>query len=95
VLFYFLGRIIQGWAKRLFVAIEVKSFLSVDDVKEHQERLEKFKILFPRYQTAKLIGAVIPDNIARYAYQQGLFVLGQKGDNMEILNDQAFKPKIY
>ena len=81
------------------VAIEVKSFLSVDDVKAHRERLEKFKILFPRYSDAKLLGAVagavIHDEVAKYAYRQGFFILGQKGENMEILNDDAFKPKIY
>ncbi len=81
------------------IAVEVKSFLSNDDVREHQARLEKFKILFPRYKTAKLMGAVagavIPEDVARYAYRQGFFVLGQKGENMEILNDQGFKPKIY
>ena len=81
------------------VAIEVKSFLSVDDVKEHRERLEKFKILFPRYSDSKLLGAVagavIHEDVAKYAYRQGFFVLGQKGENMEILNDDEFKPKIY
>ncbi len=81
------------------VAIEVKSFLSVDDVKEHRERLEKFKILFPRYSDTKLLGAiagaVIHEDVAKYAYRQGFFVLGQKGENMEILNDKEFKPKIY
>jgi hypothetical protein len=81
------------------VAIEVKSFLSVDDVKEHRERLEKFKILFPRYGDAKLMGAVagavIHEDVAKYAYRQGFFILGQKGENMEILNDKEFKPKLY
>ena len=81
------------------VAIEVKSFLSVDDVKAHRERLEKFKILFPRYSDAKLLGAVagavVYEDVAKYAYRQGFFILGQKGENMEILNDETFKPKIY
>jgi len=81
------------------IAVEVKSLLSVDDVKEHQERLKKFKILFPRYATARLMGAVaggvISEDVAKYAYRQGFFVLGQKGENMEILNDESFEPKIY
>ncbi len=81
------------------VAVEVKSLLSVDDVRDHLARLEKFKVLFPRYADAQLMGAVagavIYDDVSKYAYRQGLFVLGQKGHNMEILNDSAFKPKIY
>ncbi len=81
------------------VAVEVKSLLSVDDVRDHLARLEKFKALFPRYADVQLMGAVasavIYDDVSKYAYRQGLFVLGQKGHNMEILNDSAFKPKIY
>jgi len=81
------------------VAVEVKSFLSIDDINEHRERLEKFKILFPRYIDSILYGAVagavIPDDVARYAYKQGFFVIGQKGENMEILNNSQFKPKVY
>lgn len=81
------------------VAVEVKSFLSIDDVNEHRERLEKFKQLFPRYADATLYGAVagavISDDVAKYAYRQGFFVIGQQGKNMEILNDSQFKPKIY
>lgn len=81
------------------VAVEVKSFLSIDDINEHRERLEKFKILFPRYIDSILYGAVagavIPDDVARYAYKQGFFVIGQKGENMEILNNSRFKPRVY
>jgi hypothetical protein len=81
------------------IAVEVKSLLEVDDVREHQERLQKFKILFPRYATAKVMGAVaggiVTEEVAKYAYRQGFFVLGQKGENMEILNDDSFEPKIY
>ena len=35
---------------------------------------------------------VIPENVGRYAYKKGLFVLCQKGDSMVILNDDKFKP---
>jgi len=81
------------------VAVEVKSFLSIDDINEHRERLEKFKMLFPRYINSILYGAVagavIPDDVARYAYKQGFFVIGQKGENMEILNNSQFKPRVY
>ncbi len=79
------------------VLIEVKSTLSVDDVKEHIERLEKFKYFFTEYKDRKIMGAVagiiIDEGADKYAYRNGLFVIGQTGDNVQILNDNKFKPK--
>jgi hypothetical protein len=53
----------------------------------------------PRYQNLKALGAVagmvVPDDIALYAYRQGLFVLAQSGDNVIILNDPQFQPKAW
>ncbi len=79
------------------VLIEVKSKLTQADVDEHLERLGKFKRLMPRYQDVRAMGAVaamvVPEDIARYAYRQGLFVLAPSGDSMVILNDQGFEPR--
>ena len=77
------------------ILVEVKSALSVDDVNEHLQRLVGFKTVFPRYADARVMGAVaamvIPDNVASYAYHQGLFVLGQRGETMQILNAAQFQ----
>ena len=76
------------------IAIEVKSKLSDDDVKEHIARLSEFKKLLPRYENLNIMGAVagmvVPENVARFAYRQGLFVIGQSGDNLVILNDDKW-----
>jgi hypothetical protein len=81
------------------VLIEVKSKLSQTDIDEHLERLAKFKRLMPRYQDVSALGAVaamvIPTDVARYAYRQGLFVIAQSGDHLVILNDPAFVPKAW
>ena len=81
------------------VLIEVKSKLSQTDVDDHLERLAKFKRLMPRYQGTIALGAVaamvIPPDVARYAYRQGLFVMAQSGDHLVILNDPAFSPKAW
>lgn len=81
------------------VLIEVKSTLGVDDVNEHLERMAKFARLFPEYHDLKAIGAVagiiIPKNVARYAYQQGFFIIAQSGETVTLLNDQKFKPKVW
>jgi hypothetical protein len=79
------------------ILVEVKSKLSQADVDEHLQRLSKFKRLMPRYGDVRAMGAVaamvVPDEVARYAYRQGLFVLAQSGDSMVILNDAQFQPQ--
>ena len=81
------------------VLIEVKSKLNTTDVDEHLERLGKFKQFMPRYQEVKALGAVaamvVPEDVAMSAYRQGLFVLAQSGENIIILNDLQFQPKIW
>jgi hypothetical protein len=76
--------------------IEVKSKLSIDDVNEHIERMEKFKLLFPEYADKKAFGAVagmvIADNVAKYAYKKGFFVIAQRGESVIFLNDENFQP---
>ena len=81
------------------ILVEVKSKLSQTDVDEHLERLGKFKQLMPRYRDVNALGAVagmvVPDDIAIYAYRRGLYVLAQSGENVVILNDDKFKPRVW
>ncbi len=79
------------------VAIECKSHCSVDDVDEHLDRLSRFKDCFPQYAGFHLHGAVaamvMPDDVARFAYRKGLYVLVQSGDMIIIRNDDKFRPR--
>ena len=81
------------------VLVEVKSKLAQADVDEHLERLAKFKRMLPRYADVRALGAVaamvVPPEVARYAYRQGLFVLAQTGDSVAILNDDRFQPRAW
>jgi hypothetical protein len=81
------------------IAIECKSNVSIDDVNEHLQRLEKLKRLLPTYTDKKVMGAIsgmiLPENVARYAYKKGLFVMGQSGEYLIIRNDTKFNPKIW
>jgi hypothetical protein len=81
------------------VAIECKSSLSIDDVNEHLERMDKLKRVLPAHATKQVMGAVtgmiIPDNVAQYAYKKGLFVIGQTGEQLVVRNDLKFKAKIW
>jgi len=81
------------------VAVEVKSTLSIDDVNEHLARLDKIRQVKPKLfnlSGATIYGAVagmiIEQDADRYAYKKGLFVLRQKGNIVEIVNDDKFKP---
>ena len=81
------------------ILIEVKSKLTQKDVDEHIERLGKFKEFMPRFADVKALGAVggmvVPKEVARYAYLKGFFVLAQSGENIVILNDDKFKPRVW
>ncbi|WP_341328161.1 DUF3782 domain-containing protein [Methylotuvimicrobium sp. KM2] len=80
------------------IAMECKSQMSIDDVNEHLNRLEKLKRLLPKYRDVELMGAVaamvMPNDVARYAYRKGLYVLAQSGDTVLIRNNGKFSPKI-
>jgi len=81
------------------LAVEVKSSLSVEDVKKFLVDLDKFRDFFPEYAQMQIYGAVagigIESEAYRYAYRQGLFVLAQKGDSVAILNDAEFMPRAW
>jgi len=81
------------------LVVEVKSSLSVDDVKELIKNLTEFRQFFPEYNHKQLYGAVagieIEEGADKYAYRQGLFVLAQRGENVAILNDPEFQPKTW
>ncbi|PKM35419.1 MAG: DUF3782 domain-containing protein [Gammaproteobacteria bacterium HGW-Gammaproteobacteria-10] len=81
------------------IAVECKSQLTIDDVDEHLNRLEKLKRLLPKYRDVELMGAVaamvMPNDVARYAYRKGLYVLAQSGNTVLIRNDGKFSPKIW
>ncbi len=81
------------------LAVEVKSTLGVDDIKEFIQDLIEFKQFFPEYNQKQLYGAVagieIEENADKYAYKQGLFVLVQAGETIKILNGDNFQPKVW
>jgi hypothetical protein len=81
------------------VAVEVKSRLTVDAVDEHLRRMEKFRRLFPRYRDLRVLAAVaamvIDGEAASYAEEQGLFVIGQAGDDAVLLNSAGFDPRAW
>ena len=71
------------------MAVEVKTELSADDVKEHMERLGAIrKIMDDRMDGRKLVGAVaggmLNENVLKYAQSQGLYVIVISGETAAI-----------
>ncbi|MBF0624979.1 MAG: DUF3782 domain-containing protein [Magnetococcales bacterium] len=81
------------------VAVEVKSNLKSEDVERHVERLGAFKEFYPEYAHKRLMGAVagivVEQGVADYAMKRGLFVIVQSGNNVHLINEPAFVPRIW
>ena len=76
------------------VVVEVKYKLTRDYVNDfYHKTLKNFVFLFPGYSNYKLYGAVASlsdhDNARELAKEYGLFVLGQAGDDIEVINDEV------
>ncbi len=75
------------------VVVETKTTLTVEDVNEHLERMQKIQELPPRDFNLKgktILGAVagisIKADADKYAQKKGLYVLTQKGNLLDMLN---------
>jgi hypothetical protein len=81
------------------VAVECKSKLTQEHVDEHLKRMEKLKRLLPAYGNHRALGAVaamvMSESVKNYALSQGLYVLYQNGENVEVSNPAGFMPKVW
>jgi len=90
---------VLGFGPEAVVAIETKSRLRTEYVKDFLKRLPHFFDYFPRFSGLKLYGAVVglsvETSVARYAYKNGLFVLVPAGNLVQIWNDKNFIPRTF
>jgi len=90
---------VLGVGPETVVAIEAKSRLETDYVKDFLEQLPNFFDYYPLYRGLKLYGAVaglsVDASAARYAYKKGLFVLVPAGELVQIWNDENFIPRTF
>ena len=81
------------------VAVEVKTTLSVNDVKRFLKKLEVFKEVFNQYAGNQIIGAVgyisVEEEAHRFAARNGLFVIKATNNSAKIINKETFKPKLW
>jgi len=81
------------------VAVECKSKLVEDHIDAHLIRLAKLKRVLPIYQDYRVMGAVagmvVGDEVAQYAAAQGLYVLSQNGEQVDVRNPETFAPAVW
>jgi hypothetical protein len=67
--------------------VEVKYKVHANDIEQVQRQIERYRDIFPEYKDYKLFGGIagfsVPDDVARAAREEGLFVLKRKGDLVE------------
>ncbi|MDR1618865.1 MAG: hypothetical protein LBS06_07460 [Treponema sp.] len=80
------------------LAVEVKSKLTIDDIQEHVDRMEKLRRYADghgdrRRLIGAVAGAIIPAGVKPFALKNGFYVLEQTGDTVCIDVPEGFKPK--
>ena len=79
--------------------VEVKTNLSIDDIKDHIIRLEKYRRFADfrndkRRFLAAVGGGVVRDHVREFALKQGMYVVQQSGENVEIISPEG-EPKVW
>jgi hypothetical protein len=80
------------------LAMEVKSKLMIDDVRDHITRMEKLRRYAGEHgDSRKLLGevagAIIPQESKDFALKNGFYVIEQAGDTVKIDIPDGFTPK--
>lgn len=69
------------------------------EVERHLERMAKIKRLMPAYRNYRLHGAVagmtLDAEAIALAEREGLWVLGQSGETVEVKNRPGFEPRVW
>jgi len=77
--------------------VEVKTKLTIEDIKEHEKRLEKMRTYAnlhgdKRAFLGAMAGVVMTPNVKNYALEQGFYVIEPSGETFNITPPQG-KPK--
>jgi hypothetical protein len=80
------------------LVIEVKTQLNVSHVDEHVERMEKLRRYADDRRDGRkflgaVAGAVVGENVKRYAQKRGFYVIQQSGDTVRVETPEGFKPR--
>ena len=92
--------LLKNKVEKIAVVIEVKTTLQISDVNDFIKKFDTFLDFFPKYKGYTLHGAVagvqIDEGVDKYAYRNGLFVLGLGREGLvRMLNDDKFDPRVF
>jgi hypothetical protein len=82
------------------MAVEVKSYLRIQDVRDHLKRMEALRCYFDaKKDTRKLLGAaagaIVRERVRDYVAQSGFYLIEQSGDTVKIEVPEGFRPRIW
>jgi hypothetical protein len=80
------------------LVVEVKTNLTIGDVKDHLARMEKLRRYADEHQDKRKLlgavaGAIASEDAKAFAVKNGFFVLEQSGDTVKISVPKDFKPR--
>ncbi|MDR1445275.1 MAG: hypothetical protein LBI90_00120 [Treponema sp.] len=80
------------------LAVEVKTTLTNNDVRDHLVRMEKLRSYADEHQDKRKLlgaaaGAIASEEVKSFAIKSGFFVLEQSGDTIRISVPKDFKPR--
>jgi chromosome segregation ATPase len=80
----------------LFV-VEVKSRFGLEQVQQFQEKLDRFRGLFPEYAEKRIMGIIaslrLEDEVVQEATHRGFYAMAMKGEYMDLLNAEELMGK--
>jgi hypothetical protein len=82
------------------MAVEVKTRLTVEDVKDHVKRLEILRKAADEHNDRRkylgaVAGAVVDQEVSAYARKTGFYVIIPSGEAVEIEVPEGFKPRMW
>jgi hypothetical protein len=82
------------------LAVEVKSRLNIDDVRDHIQRMEKLRRYADEHEdhrrlVAAVAGAIIDEGVKPFALKNGFYVIEQTGDTVKIDVPEGFVPRAW
>jgi hypothetical protein len=82
----------------LALAVEVKAKLTVPDVQEHLERMEKLRRYADKHGDKRQLmgavaGAILAEGVKPFAFKSGFYVIEQAGDTVRIEVPEDFVPR--
>jgi hypothetical protein len=82
------------------MAVEVKTRLTTEDVKDHVKRLEILRVVADEHNDRRkylgaVAGAVVDQKVSDYARKTGFYVIIPAGEAVEIEVPEGFKPRVW